>query len=495
MRILTEKDAQRNLNESNNRCDRLIEQYSGTEVGNVDHVEKTIRLSDVASKNPHHARLIANAIFMEENHLVNTRGRLVENLTSQGISVTPEQVLKVIMLGMANSCRPLFATEWPLQSTNDAFYWIDRNYADTKRGITAGNFMYYKTSRKYAGEYDEKSTAGTGTNDYNSIDTGYNTLIPGKVKVFLEVDATGARTLVGEDDGDGNIINFGVSTSITEGAGSVINYTTGELDLLFASNVEATHNIIVGFHWDSENTTDFDTNVGKMTLDVRKEVFDPRPMPLSYEFSDMSALTLSTTGLGDVKEVLLSAVADEHSRARDFRAIHLMRAIARQNGSYTFDAEHQKFNYTSAQDRAQDIVYKIEDIGGDIYDDLQKGMPNVLIAGQRALTYLKRHNNFVADTSMPRQGCFLAGTINDMKVFTAPATADTIANTEIIITHKSPQEITDVGLIFGNLTELSAELRRPNFTTEGSIATVEDYISVQPKYFRLLNIENIGNSV
>jgi hypothetical protein len=60
----------------------------------------------------------------------------------------------------------------------------------------------------------------------------------------------------------------------------------------------------------------------------------------------------------------------------------------------------------------------------------------------------------------------------------------------MILSYKNPQETADVAMAFGNFTEISAELRYPNFTTEGSLATVEDVKVIQPKFLRFLQLSN-----
>ena len=91
---------------------------------------------------------------------------------------------------------------------------------------------------------------------------------------------------------------------------------------------------------------------------------------------------------------------------------------------------------------------------------------------------------------MPRQGCYKAGKVNDIDVFYAPATTGIIGTEDIILSYKNPQETADVAMAFGNFTEISAELRYPNFTTEGSLATVEDVKVIQPKFLRFLQLSN-----
>jgi len=494
----TQMKLQEELKERNNQLNRITENWMRTEFtqgNNVPATGKTYKsmLQEIAARNPHHARCIASAAQQEYNHM--KKNKMNETTISTALSTHPENVIKVIMLGMANSIRPLAFVEWPLTTVDDAMYWVDRTYEQSIRGATANDLIYYSLNGRYAGESKEETdTTATsclpnapngGTSNF-TITLTLNPIISKKTYITLN------DTLIGYDSlGTGVITRPGASTVLTTNTtNNNINYTTGVVKLGFTAAPAGGAVIKIAYEWDSENTTLFAANQGTVSVNLRKDRFNARPMPLGYKFTDMAGLTLMSTGLGDIHEMLVSAVADEHAKARDARAIQLAYQIARTNGTYTFDCDFRVAGEVQAKSHVQKVVAKIDSIGGLIQDDIKKGQVNVAIAGSQALAILRMHDNFKEDNSMPRQGCYKAGSVNGIDVFYAPATTGIIGSEDIILSYKNPQENADVALAFGNFTEISAELRYPNFTTEGSLATVEDVKIIEPKFLRFLQLSN-----
>ncbi len=59
--------------------------------------------------------------------------------------------------------------------------------------------------------------------------------------------------------------------------------------------------------------------------------------------------------------------------------------------------------------------------------------------------------------------------LDDILVFACPAETDVIANNEVLLTHKNESDVNDLSIVFGNLTEISAELRYPEMYTKGNL--------------------------
>lgn len=479
----------------NNHLNKLVENWSRTDLGSMPKSSKSYHamLQEIATRNPHQARCIASAMQSQYNHM--KFSKLNETTVSTALQTHPENVIKVIMLGMANSIRPLAFVEWPLTTIDDAIYWVDRTYEQTLRGATANSLIYYSLNARYAGESAEVTdttassctpNAPNGATVNFTITTGYTNIIVKKCYISLDNELVGYDSL-----GTGVITRPGTSTKLTASTtNNEINYTTGVIKLGFTAAPAAAQVILIALEWDAENTTTFAANQGTVSINLRKDRFNARPMSLGYKFTDMAGLTLESTGLGDIHEMLISAVADEHAKSRDARAIQLAYQLAKSNGTYTFDCDFRAAGEVQAKSHVQKVVSKIDSIGGLIQDDIKKGQINVAICGSQALAILRMHDDFKSDNSMPRQGCYKAGKVNDIDVFYAPATSGIIGTEDIILSYKNPQENADVALAFGNFTEISAELRYPNFTTEGSLATVEDVKVIQPKFLRFLQLSN-----
>ena len=466
-----EEQAQRYLAEQKMRGERLLEKWNRTDIG--------WGLDKIYESNSHKARNVATAIQNQENHLK----QLNETLITQNFSTTPENVLKVVRIGTANSHRGDFATEVALSTTDDRLFFIDMTYetAVTGAGATAGDKIYEKAYPYFAGQTAYQTQAGTGTDTY-SITFDNKPIYPNKVHILLD------GALVGYDDGSGNITAVG--TALTAASCSVTYTSSAAITLVFSSNVEATSTIKLIYEWDSEDS-DLYTRYPKVSLSVSKKRFDATLQPLGYTYSTMTEILLGSTGLGDAEELLLGAVGDEHAKAKDYRAIALLKAISKGNTTYTFDAAFATQGEVSAQSHAQSLLTTVDDIGGDIYDDIKRGMVNKAVAGTRATTYLARHDRWVPNVTANKTGVYHAGSIDGIDVYTCPADTSLVSNNEMLLMYKNPNEGLDVGVAFGTLTEVTAALAYPQFYIDGNVGVVEDSLIITRDFVRLLTIENL----
>ncbi|MCP4650383.1 MAG: DUF2460 domain-containing protein [PVC group bacterium] len=455
---------------------KLVEAWGKTDIG--------WGLEDIAETNPQHARNIAFAIQMQESYMKKKWKKLEEAIVSSDFAQTPENLLKVIRLGVANSNRGKIFTEWPLTSTDDAIYIVDRTYEQSLRGATAGEKIY-ENMHKYYPTTTTTQSLGTGDGATTQFTSTISTTPV--VKFTVRILSNGAY--IGVDDGVGTIVGDALNSSST----NTIDYTTGDIEINFTTPPVDTAPVLVEYAFDSENSSNY-ASFGTVGINVIKHRFNAYPNPLGYHFSDMSAITLETTGLGDIHDMLIEAVADEHAKARDYRAIGFGRQVSKQNTITTFDSDFATAGEVSDKSHAQRILSTIDDIGGDIYDDIKRGSVTTAVAGSRALTYLKKHDLWKTDTGgQPKWGCYQAGRLDDILVFSCPQDADVILNNEVLLTYKNDSDVNDLSIVFGNLTEISAELRFPEFYTKGNLATIEDKIVVEPKFLRLLQITNLSS--
>ena len=83
--------------------------------------------------------------------------------------------------------------------------------------------------------------------------------------------------------------------------------------------------------------------------------------------------------------------------------------------------------------------------------------------------------------------------MDDIQVYAVPSdTANgLLAQNEALMVYKNPDEEGDVSIAFGVMTELVAALDYPEFTRVGNIATVEDALTINSKFIRMLQINNL----
>jgi hypothetical protein len=447
-------------------------------------------LQSLAMNNPSKARNVAMALQMQEAYLQT----LSESVISTNFSVRPENLLKAVKIGVANSNRGEIFTEYPLQTTDDAIFYIWMTYESSLRGSTAGQRIYENINQFYAGEQAISSTLATGngvTKNFTLAAVSPLNLIPRTVNLIV------GGAIVAKDDGAQNFVDFsytGQPAVLDSTAANTISYTTGIAVLNFAVAPANGAPVALMYNYDSENLTNFTNNIGTVGITLDKKRFNARPMPLGYSYSLMTQIVLDTTGIGNAEELLMSTVGDEHAKSRDYKAIQRARQVALGNPIATFNADFAAVGEISLKSHAQNILKAINEVGAAIYDDIKRGMINKVVAGSKVLPFLKLHDLWVDDMAQPRSGIYKAGRLSDIDVYVCPAATDILNSNEMLLTYKNPQEGMDLTIVFGVLTEIDAALKYPEFYTKGYKATVEDSIVVNTKFCRLMQVTNLNTA-
>jgi hypothetical protein len=202
----------------------------------------------------------------------------------------------------------------------------------------------------------------------------------------------------------------------------------------------------------------------------------------------------TTMGLNTEAE-LIEAVGLEHALAKDYRAIARAAAIAGANTTYTWNADFASYGEVSANAHAQNLLSKIDLIGGQIFNDKKRGMINKAMVGSNMLTYMRKHKTWEENTSAVKEGPYKAGKFGGIEIFAVPTeTSLTVANTlgmtanDAVLLYRNPREGLDIGLAIGVLTELTARLTYPQMYTVGNIASVESMLPLETSFMRKLSL-------
>lgn len=467
--MVTEDQYRSELQERNRFCESLIDAWSKTEVG--------WGLVEMYNKNPHQARNLALALAQEQRYLK-------ETMNAVQFQTTPENVMRIVRVGSANHNRNRMFSDWQLTTTRDSVYIVNRTRSKTKRGATAGEHLYENIRANYGSELDEY-VIGTG----NGAQTSFSAVIPVIPLVPHGLRVMRDQVPIGNDDGAGGITGSGITSS-----GSSVDYNTGNITIVFGTAPAAGVEIRVEYHWNSEISSLYG-EVGGVEVSVLRKQFNARPMPLEYAYTKMVELALGRSGLGDVEEMLVSGIGDEHSISKDLRSIRLGRRVSLGNGITTFDSDFATAGEDSDYNHAQRILSTISDMQGSVYKELKRGQLNVGMAGTKALTYLKKNRLWVPDQSQKRVGgTYLAGTLDGIEIYAVPTDGTIngmLEDNEVLFNFKNPDDEGDTSIAFGTLTELVAALDFPELYRKGTIATVEDAIIIQPKFLRLLQIDGL----
>lgn len=481
-----QEEAKKFLEQKNMSATRILEKWARTDIGRglKESKKERVDLVDLANKDLNKAKLVASAMNNQEKHLQ----QLNETTISSDFQTTPENVLKIVKKGVANSCRPEMFTEVSLDTTDDALYFIDMTHSATLTGkeMTAADKIFEKAYQYTAGQVVYKDTVGAGSATF-SITLDELPIKPYKVHVLLD------ERLVAYDDGDGTFtaVTKTGAINVVVASCSISSYTAGTMTIVFDTVIPTTSTVRVVYEFDSEDS-DLYAQYPKVTLAISKKRFQATPQPLGYTYSTMTELVLGTTMKEDVEDLLVNAVAAEHSRSRDFKSISLANRVSESNQKYEFNtkfADEGEINYKL---HAQRLYNVIDSIGGQIYDSILRGKINTIVAGSNATAYLRNLDTlWKEDTSQPREGVYKAGTLADITVFTCPAATHLVATNEMLLMYKNPLQGLDVSIAFGVLTELTASLAYPQFYIDGNVACVEDSMIITKEFVRKLTLKNL----
>lgn len=468
-RGFTKADLQEHLKSYAAKGDLLVEKWNRTNVG--------MKLDRLYAKNPDKARRVAYALRNQHAHLKSLKesGNQIKSI----FQTRPENVLKIIRIGVGQSNRAEIGHEWQLTTPDDAFYFVDTIFGSTKRDGVYGELVYENMTEDYGTEYD-KTPVQTG----NGVATTFTFTFPVTPIIPLSVGLVVGGKRIGRDDENGGWIGSGIT-------GGSINYQTGLITVTLATPPANGVPLFVEANWDSENPNNYD-EWGDIQLRLRRDRFDARPQPLTYRYSKMFELVLNTTGVGDSEEMLIKRVGDTHAMRKDTKFFARLRQDAATNPITVFDASFTNAGADNLYNHAQTILQTIEKVNGQIYDDLKRGELNKFVVGTQALAFLKMHKLWENDSSQRRVGgSYLAGTLDGKEVYVAPKSDNGIRENEIIATYRNPDEDGDINIAIGVMTELYAALDYPELYRKGTLATVEDMRSIEKRFTRIIQLENL----
>jgi hypothetical protein len=461
-----------------------VDKWSRNPIGGVD-------LAKLYEKNKSKAYSVAAAVSNQERELHRLSEAQVS--TAFGTALRPEHLLKAIYIGTAQAKRGEFATEFPLTSTDDVMMFIYMNRAATLRGGVANDRIYEVQAPYYPSEQQAPTTFGTGNNSTTQFSFGPLSPLP-LVPLWTRILVDGA--IAGTDNGSGVFINIPGTTTLNTASTNTVDYNAGTGTVTFATAPATGAVIAIMWNWSSENSANF-SSLAEINIELRKERFNARPMPVGYNYSMMTQLMLDTDNIGNAREMLMRGVGDAHAMAMDERAIQYMRQIALTNSQATFNTDFAANGEISRKSWAQNILQAIGNVSAQITNEVERGQVNNIVGGPLAVNYLRLHELWTEDTSdMGLSGTRKIGSLAGINVFQTPSqAAGVIGNSELLLSYKNPVEGMDVGAVFANLTEISAELVYPQMYTQGYRAYVGDQKVITRNFVRLMQLTNLTQNI
>jgi hypothetical protein len=459
------------------KAQKYFETWSRTDVGEG--------LLDIYAKDKARALRTAWQLNNVERHLRTMK----EDTIKSNFGTVPENVLKIVRIGAANSNRANLVTEVPLETTDDAIFYLKYTFGAALRGASVGDHVMESIAAYSPGEQYPPTTIGTG-NGANLTFAFTGLVFPSRPYSY-QVLVNGKA--VGTDDG---ISSFSGTTVDT--AASTLSYAAGTGTVVFtAGNAPALGAVVaVIYSFDSEVTGNYPL-IQQVSIEIEKRRFHAQPVPLGYNFSGMTELLLGTTGFGDANEILLQGVGLTHAKMKDYRAIGYLKSVALGNAQTVFDADFAANGEISDLSQTQKITKHWNKVESDVQNVVGRGELNRILVGGDAGAYIQnRLSDFVEDTSQPRTGgTYLLGRVGSREIYKVVQDASSInlvAPNEILMTYHNPLVEGDSAVTYGVLAEMSDSLRYPTHETRGQVTSIEDAILYESRFMRLMSVANLS---
>jgi len=361
---------------------------------------------------------------------------LTETQISNAFQTTPENVLRIVRLGYPNSVRGEIFSDYPMVTARDSVYYLSPVYSASKRGATIDTVTHESPSYRYSSEVEEEEMTDAGAQTVYDLTVANAPLRPFSVKIFVNEEP------VAVDDGAGNIVGTLLS------AGSV-NYDTGVTQITFNPAIGGGDVVLMAYNFDSEATTG---EIQSVELQLRDYQLRAKPHPLYVSWTKMTELLLGTTLDIDVESSLVAGAADELKKSLDFAAVKMAYRHSLKNALVTFNADFAAAGADSEIAHAQSLTRTIAAAGKTIYNAVQRGGVNVIVAGVDACSYLTLHDKFDATGLQPEIGIYRIGTFLGKPVYQAPTSI--IPADEMLGIWRNPNESADMAILFGSLIPL-----------------------------------------
>ena len=461
----------------NNNADRLIEKWSKRkDIVGSEFQEK-------AHSNLNKFRNMAILLENQERYL----SRLTETQISSAYQTMPQNVMKVVRLGYGNTIRGEIFNEWAMETMRDSIWYAKPIYAETLRDGVINTVTHETNTHRYSSEI-EIETLGTGDGSTNNF-TGTATKTPIRpYKAYVLVD----NVLKAVDDGSGVWSDVpGQEGSLATTATNTINYTTGAVDITFASAPATGYVVSLRYFVDTEVSTNYD-ELGAINLQLVDYQFRPDLYPLEVSWSKKAELLLASTLDVDIDNTLTVAAAEELKKSMDFRALREGYYNAKSNTLLQYNADWKSAGADSLWAHVQTVTHIFDKAAAAVYKDLQRGGVTSIYGGADAVSYLKMHNKFVSQTGVKQVGGYKVGTLDGINVYQVPASI--VPADELVTSWVNQDAPTDVGVSIGVYIPMATtdKLTFKNFYTEMGIGAFEDIQTLNSKYCRRIKFNNLS---
>lgn len=257
------------------------------------------------------------------------------------------------------------------------------------------------SDKNYSSSTVDNEIVGESSTNTVSTNLQWTPVVPGTVYF-----SANGGTVVGKDDGNGNITGTGITTG-------TINYTTGAIEITLSS--QTTDEPVVSYNYNNEDVPI--NNVPEVNLRITSlpVVAKSRKMKAVYAFD--AAYELEKEYGQDIDSLLATEVAGEIAHEID---IELAGDIHKMAGAGA-DIVWSKTQPTGVNnlDHYDSFYTKLVEGSNTIYGATRKIKPNYMICGLGVSSIVEVMRNFTP-SGQSAIGPYFLGTLGNLKVYVSP---------------------------------------------------------------------------
>jgi len=203
---------------------------------------------------------------------------------------------------------------------------------------------------------------------------------------------------------------------------------------------------------------------GTVDITVNKKRFNCRPFPVGYSFYKLSDLCLDPKIMEMMTGMVTRAVADEHIRSKDTRAVDTVLRLAYTN----------PLNLIAELDDLKPVSY-------NMFEKTGRGVVTNIVVNPITYAMIAASKEFKVDESDTRIGAvYLAGYLRDIAIYVARTTR--LKDGELLMNHKNKQEEGDHSVVFGTMREFDYNYDKC------TVETIRDVLIINPIFHQIGHI-------
>lgn len=339
---------------------------------------------------------------------VNRQTALYE--ATQQSNVGPQKTfgLDLAMATLSNIIAPEIASTQAIDNTVGVINYFEYVYSNDKDNVKSGDVFNSPLGAgaldaNYSKAISAPETIGAAGDTTISTVLAWTPITPGSLTIT-------AGSVVGTDDGEGNI----TGTGITSGT---IKYDDGTLNITLAA--AATAEVYANYGYD--NVTVPVNSVPEVELRIRKLPIVAEYRKLKANYGIDAAFQLNKEYGQDIDNLLSAQVAGEIAREID---AEICLDILKSATAYApvVWSKTQAVGVTVAE-QCQGFMLKVLEATQTVFQNNQKVEPNFMLAGTQVVAVLKMMGeNFFAPVASTAVGPHMVGTLGgNIKVYVVPA--------------------------------------------------------------------------